>query len=105
MTQVFRVNELNLIRVYLMSKGNEVDVFYNHDVPGEFCVDTGDKLTANFHWDTYFHFDSFKNGIEDIMERYGKEKMIMYLLSQCDENPSDKLSKSEIEDMTYPDQR
>ena len=100
MTEVFKENEFNLIRVYLMSKGNEVDILYDHDVAGEFKVDINTRLTVHFHENSDFHLEFFKSSVEDIMERYGKEKMLMYLLSLCDEYPNDKFSNEEFTRLT-----
>lgn len=93
MTEVFKENELNLIRVYLMSKGNEVDVLFDHDAPGEFKVDIDTRLTVHFNEKSEFQLDYFLCGVE---ERNGKEKVLTYLLSLCDEYPNDKLSNEEL---------
>ena len=78
MTEVFRENELNLMRVYLMSKGVKVvDTVYDHEKPNELRVDIDERLTVHFHQDSEYHFESFYVNIEDIMERYGKEKVLM----------------------------
>ena len=79
-----------------MSKGHEVDVLYDHNVSGEFRVDIDKRLTVHFHDDSDYHFESFNRNIEDIMDRYGKEKVLMYLLSLCDKYPSDRLSNEEL---------
>ena len=92
MTEVFKENELKLIQVYLVSKGNEVNVLYDHDVPGEFRVDIDIRLTAHFHQNSDIHHESFKSSVEDILDRCGKKKMMMCLRSLCDEYPDDKLS-------------
>ena len=97
MTEVFKENELNLIKVYLMAKGVKVvDTVYDHNVYGEFRVDIDTRLTVHFHKDSKYHFESFCVNIKDIMNHYGKEKVLMYLLSLCDEYPSDRLSNDEL---------
>ena len=97
MTEVLKENELNLMRVHLMSKGVKVvDTVYDHETPNEFRVDINERLTVHFHHDSEYHFESFCVNIVDIMDHYGKDKVLMYLLSLCDEYPSDRLSNEEL---------
>ena len=83
-----------------MSKGVKVvDTLYDHDTPGEFIVDVGERLTVHLHKDSEYHFESFCVNIKDIMDAHNKIQVLLYLLGFCDKYPDNKLTGDEIKNL------